>query len=195
MKHIRETIIVEGRYDINKIKQCIDAHIIETAGFGIFNDKEKRELIATLARKNGIIILTDSDGAGQVIRNYLKGAISEGSVKHAYIPEISGKERRKTEASKAGFLGVEGMPEEIIINALKAAGATFDDEETRPSAMLTKQDMYFYGLSGGEDSASRRKKLAKKLNLPSLLSANALLDAINMIFTKEEFEKAVSELV
>ncbi len=195
MMHIKETIIVEGRYDINKLKQCIDAHIIETAGFGIFNDKEKRELIATLAKKNGIIILTDSDGAGQVIRNYLKGAISEGKVKHAYIPEISGKERRKTESSKAGFLGVEGMPEEIIINALKVAGATFDDEEVRESAMLTKQDMYFYGLSGGEDSANRRKKLAKKLNLPSLLSANALLDAINMIFTREEFEKAVEELV
>ena len=195
MKHIKETIIVEGRYDINKLKQCINAHIIETAGFGIFNDKEKRELIATLAKKNGIIILTDADGAGQVIRNYLKSSISEGCVKHAYIPEISGKERRKTEGSKAGFLGVEGMPEEIIINALRAAGATFDDEERRESAMLTKQDMYFYGLSGGEDSANRRKKLAKKLNLPSLLSANALLDAINMIFTREEFEKAISELV
>ncbi len=195
MKRIRETIIVEGRYDINKLKQCVDAHIVETAGFGIFNDKEKRELIATLAKKNGIIILTDCDGAGQVIRNFLKGIVSEGSVKHAYIPEIEGKERRKTDRSKAGFLGVEGMADEVIINALKAAGATFDDEETAPSAMLTKQDMYFYGLSGGEGSADLRKKLAKKLNLPSILSANALLSAINMIFTKEEFEKALSELV
>ncbi len=194
MKRIKETIIVEGRYDINKLKQCVDAHIVETAGFGIFNDKEKRELIAMLAKKNGIIVLTDSDGAGQVIRNFLKGAISDGCVKHAYVPEIEGKERRKTVASKAGYLGVEGMSEQIILNALRAAGATFEDESARVSSGLTKSDMYFYGLSGGEDSAVRRKKLANKLGLPSILSANALLGAINMIFTKEEFEKALSEL-
>lgn len=194
MKRIKETIIVEGRYDINKLKQCVDAHIVETAGFGIFNDKEKRELIAMLAKKRGIIILTDSDGAGQVIRNFLKGAISDGSVKHAYIPEIEGKERRKSTASKAGYLGVEGMSEEIILNALRASGATFEDEETREVSGLTKSDMYFYGLSGRDDSAARRKKLAKKLGLPSILGANALLDAINLIFTKEELEKALSEL-
>ena len=194
MKRIKETIIVEGRYDINKLKQCVDAHIVETSGFGIFNDKEKRELIAMLAKKRGIIIFTDCDGAGQVIRNFLKGAISEGCVKHAYIPEIEGKEKRKIAASKAGYLGVEGMSEEIIINALRAAGATFEDEDTRESSEITKSDMYFYGLSGNDDSAARRKKLAKKLGLPSILSANALLSAINMIFTKEEFEKALSEI-
>jgi len=194
MKRIKETIIVEGRYDINKLKQCIDAHIIETSGFGIFNDKEKRALIETLARKNGIIILTDSDGAGQVIRNFLKGSISGGVVKHAYIPEIEGKERRKTEASKAGLLGVEGMAEKTLIDALRAAGATFEDGKARVHAGITKQDMFFYGLSGGENSANRRKSLAKRLGLPSILSANALLDAINLIFTREEFEEAVSQL-
>ena len=194
MKRIKETIIVEGRYDINKLKQCVDAHIVETSGFGIFNDKEKRELITMLARKRGIIILTDSDGAGQVIRNFLKGAISDGCVKHAYIPEIEGKERRKAVASKAGYLGVEGMSEEIILNALRAAGATFEDEDVKTPSGLTKSDMYFYGLSGREDSATRREKLAKKLRLPSILGANALLDAINMIFTKEELLRALSEI-
>lgn len=194
MKRIKETIIVEGRYDINKLKQCVDAHIVETAGFGIFNDIEKRELILMLAKKRGIIILTDSDGAGQVIRNFLKGAISEGCVKHAYIPEIEGKERRKTVASKAGYLGVEGMSEEIILNALRVAGATFEDESSRTPSGITKSDMYFYGLSGREDSSERRKKIARKLGLPSILSANALLGAINMIFTKDELERALSEI-
>lgn len=193
MKHISETIIVEGRYDVNTIKQCVDAHIIETSGFGIFNDREKRKLIETIAQKNGIIVLTDSDGAGLVIRNYLKGSI-RGVVKHAYIPEIEGKEKRKNEASKAGLLGVEGMRPEIIIEALKRAGATFDDSLNKSFGGITKQDMYALGLSGGAESAIRRERLAKKLDLPTKLSANALLDAINLIFTREEFESATEEI-
>lgn len=193
MKHISETIIVEGRYDVNTIKQCVDAHIIETSGFGIFNDAEKRGLIETIAQKNGIIILTDSDGAGLVIRNYLKGTI-RGTVKHAYIPEMEGKEKRKVAASKAGLLGVEGMCPEVIIEALERAGATFDDSQGREFGGITKQDMYFLGLSGRDDSAKRREALSKKLGLPTHLSANALLDAINLIFTKEEFEAAVGEI-
>lgn len=193
MKRIRETIIVEGRYDVNTLKQCVDAHVIETSGFGIFNDSEKRRLIEKLAKKNGIIVFTDSDGAGFVIRNYLKG-IASGAVKHAYIPEIEGKERRKASASKAGLLGVEGMSREIIIEALRRAGATFEDEPQKTSAGLTKQDMYALGFSGGADSARKREELAKLLDLPHLMTANALLCAINMIFTREEFENAVGKL-
>lgn len=195
MKRIRETIIVEGRYDVNTLKQYFDAHIIETSGFGIFNNEEKRKLIEKLAEKNGIIVLTDSDGAGLVIRNFIRGAVKSGSVKHAYIPEIEGKEKRKTTASKAGLLGVEGMSREIIEESLRQAGATFDDGEIRKSSDITKQDMYFAGLSGNAESAVKREKLAKLLGLPKLMSANALLAAINMIYTREEFETAVSKLV
>ena len=195
MKRIRETIIVEGRYDVNTLKQYFDAHIIETSGFGIFNNEEKRKLIEKLAEKNGIIVLTDSDGAGLVIRNFIRGAVKSGSVKHAYIPEVEGKEKRKTTASKAGLLGVEGMSREIIEESLRRAGATFDDGEIRKPSDITKQDMYFAGLSGNAESAVKREKLAKLLGLPKLMSANALLAAINMIYTREEFETAVSKLV
>lgn len=194
MKRIRETIIVEGRYDTNTIKQCVDAHIIETSGFGIFNDTEKRRLIEKLAQKNGIIVFTDSDGAGLVIRNHLRGIVREGMVKHAYIPEIAGKERRKMSLSKAGLLGVEGMSREIIIDALRRAGATFEDEPKKCSAGITKQDMYAAGLSGGANSAEKREKLAGILDLPRLMSANAFLSAINMIFTRDEFEEAIKKI-
>lgn len=194
MKCVLETIIVEGRYDVNTLSQCVDAHIIETSGFGIFNNKEKRRLIERLAEKNGIIVLTDSDGAGLVIRNHI-ASFARGRVKHAYIPEIEGKERRKSSASKAGFLGVEGMPPDVIINALRRAGATFTDEPERHSAGITKQDMYAMGLSGGEKSAEKREAIAKKLDLPKDMSANAFLAAVNMIFTREEFEKAANECV
>ncbi|MBQ2839920.1 MAG: DUF4093 domain-containing protein [Oscillospiraceae bacterium] len=194
MKRIRETIIVEGRYDANTIKQCVDAHVIETSGFGIFNNAEKRKLIEMLAQKRGIIVFTDSDGAGFVIRNHVKSAVKGGCVKHAYIPEIEGKERRKTAASKAGLLGVEGMTPEIIIDALRRAGATFEDEPERESAGITKQDMYEIGLSGGTDSASKREELAVLLGLPRLLSANAFLAAVNMIFNREEFLQTAQKL-
>ncbi len=195
MKKIRETIIVEGRYDVNTLRQCVDAHVIETSGFGIFNNTEKRRLLEILAKKNGIIILTDSDGAGFVIRNYLRGAIKAGNVKHAYIPEISGKERRKTTAGKAGLLGVEGMSTEIILESLRRAGATFEDEDRKPCGVITKQDMYEAGLSGGKNSAFLRRRLAEKMNLPSLISANALLAAINIIYTREEYESRLKEII
>ena len=194
MVQIRETIIVEGRYDANVVRQCVHAHVLETNGFGIFNDKEKRALIKRLAEKNGIIILTDSDGAGLVIRNHLAGSIKSGVVKNAYVPEIFGKERRKKEASKEGLLGVEGMEKEVIINALLNAGATTEDGETKPCGGITKQDMYEDGLSGGEESAARRKALARKLSLPQNMSANALLAAMNMVLSYDEYKKAISEI-
>lgn len=194
MKHIKETIIVEGRYDANMLHQCVDAHIVETSGFGIFNNTEKRKLIEMLAEKNGIIVLTDSDGAGFVIRNHLNSIVGKEKIKHAYIPEIAGKEKRKTSASKAGLLGVEGMKPEIIIEALRRAGATFEDEIPRKNAGITKQEMFELGLSGGANSAEKREKLARMMNLPSLMSANAFLSAINMIYSKEEFFIAVEKL-
>lgn len=194
MKHIKETIIVEGRYDANMLHQCVDAHIVETSGFGIFNNAEKRKLIEMLAEKNGIIVLTDSDGAGFVIRNHLNSIVGKAKIKHAYIPEIAGKEKRKTSASKAGLLGVEGMKPEIIIEALRRAGATFEDEIPRKNAGITKQEMFELGLSGGANSAEKREKLARMMNLPSLMSANAFLSAINMIYSKEEFFLAVEKL-
>ncbi len=192
MKRIKETIIVEGRYDVNTLRQCVEAHVIETSGFGIFNNSEKRKLLEILAKKNGLVVLTDSDGAGFVIRNYLRGIIKDGTVKHAYIPEISGKERRKAQAGKAGLLGVEGMTPEIIIESLRRAGATFEDEDSVMCGGITKRDMYEDGLSGGENSANLRRRLAERMDLPSLLSANALLAAINIIYTREEYKAAVS---
>ncbi len=194
MKRIKETIIVEGRYDANTLRQCVDAHIVETSGFGIFNNAEKRKLLELLAKKNGLIIMTDSDGAGFVIRNHLRGVVKDGVVKHAYIPEISGKERRKAQAGKAGLLGVEGMTPEVIIESLRRAGATFEDEASEAHGGITKQDMYEDGLSGGENSAQMRRRLAEKMNLPKLMSANALLSAMNIICTREEYKTLISEI-
>lgn len=188
MIRIKEAIVVEGRYDKNTLSQIVDANIIETAGFGIFSDKEKTALLRRLAEKCGIIILTDSDGAGFLIRNRIKGTISEGCVKHAYIPDIKGKERRKQHASKEGKLGVEGMPPEIIIEALKRCGATFEGEtSTHSHGTITKGDLFELGLSGKYDSADRRKELAQKLSLPEKMSANSLLDVLNALYTKDEF--------
>ena len=187
MIRIKEAIVVEGRYDKNTLGQIVDAHIIETAGFGIFSDKEKTALLRRLAEKCGIIILTDSDGAGFLIRNRIKGAVPEGCVKHAYIPDIKGKERRKQHASKEGKLGVEGMTPEIIIEAIKRSGATIEGESTAPrKGEITKGDLYELGLSGGAGSAEKRKELAHKLALPEKMSANALLDVLNALYTKEE---------
>ena len=194
MKHIAETIIVEGRYDVNTLKQCIDAHIIETSGFGIFNDAEKQRLIRKIAEKNGIIILTDSDSAGFVIRNYIKGIVKNGTIKHAYIPEIAGKERRKNSPSKEGLLGVEGMRPEIIENALRAAGATFDGKARGKATYLTKSDMYMLGLSGRENSADLRRRLLERLELPKRMTANAVLSALNMLCTRKEIEDILREI-
>ena len=185
---IREAIIVEGRYDKNTLAQIVDAPILETSGFGIFHDRQRLALLRRLAETRGIIVLTDSDGAGFVIRNYLRGAIDPSQVKHAYIPDIAGKERRKRTASKEGKLGVEGMTPEVLLQALRNAGAELDGESISASSEpVTKADLYALRLSGHADSASRRKALQKELGLPEHLSANALLQAINLLFTRGEF--------
>ena len=188
MLRIKEVIVVEGRYDKNTLSQVVDAVILETAGFGIFNDAAKRSLLKTLAETRGLIVLTDSDGAGFMIRNHIRGCVDPKLVKHAYIPDIYGKERRKTAPSKEGKLGVEGMRPEILLEALRRAGATFDDSpaEEHP-ASISKADLYARGLSGREGSRERRLRLLRSLSLPEKMSADAMLDVLNALMTREEF--------
>lgn len=188
MHSIREIIVVEGRYDKNALSQVVDAVIIETSGFGIFNDAEKRKLLQTMAEARGLIVLTDSDGAGFVIRNYIKGCVDPKLVKHAYIPDIYGKERRKSAPSREGKLGVEGMKPQVLLDALIRAGATFEDEENKKTApRISKADMYARGLSGREGSAEKRARLIKQLGLPERLTADGLLDVLNATMSREEF--------
>lgn len=188
MRRIKEVIVVEGRYDKNTLSQVVDAAILETSGFGIFNDAARRRLLKTLAETRGLIVLTDSDGAGFMIRNHIRGAVDPKYVKHAYIPDIYGRERRKAKASKEGKLGVEGMRPEVLLEALTRAGATFDDSpaEERP-AQITKADLYARGLSGREGSAEKRRQLLKSLELPERMSADAMLDVLNALMDREEF--------
>ena len=191
MLRVREVIVVEGRYDKNTLRQAVDALVIETGGFGVFNDAEKRELLRTLARERGVILLTDSDGAGFVIRNFLKGCIPPEYVKNAYIPDVYGKEKRKSSPSKEGKLGVEGMRPEVIIEALRRAGATFEEGET-PRVRITKADLYALGLTGRPDSAARRRRLQKKLGLPERLSTNALLEVLGAVTTLEKLRETLN---
>ena len=199
---IREALVVEGKYDKNTLAQLVDAPIFVTDGFGIFKDPEKLALLRTVAEKRGLIVLTDSDGAGLVIRNHLKGAIDPALVKHAYIPDVSGKEKRKSAPGKEGKLGVEGMEPAVLLQALRNAGATIIDGPTgavigrphaaegmsnaRPYESITKTDLYELGLTGRPDSKERRRALQKALALPENLSTNALLTALNCVTTREE---------
>lgn len=195
MLKIKEAIVVEGRYDKNTLSQIVDAAILETSGFGIMKDKQQLKLLRRVAESRGLIIFTDSDGAGFVIRNFLKGAIDGKYLRHAYIPDIPGKERRKSAPGKEGKLGVEGMTPQIIVDALRKAGATVLGEEmTRSTGNITKQDMMELGLSGGKDSSILRKLLLKKLDLPEHMSANALLQAVNLLYTFDELRNIVAQL-
>lgn len=188
MHSVKEVIVVEGRYDKNTLSQVVDAVIIETSGFGIFNDAQKQKLLRTMAQARGLVVLTDSDGAGFVIRNFIKGCVDPACVKHAYIPDVYGKERRKAAPSKEGKLGVEGMRPQVLLDALIRAGATVDERPAAESAArITKADMYKCGLSGGTGSREKRAALIKRLDLPEKLSADALLDVLNAIMTLEEF--------
>lgn len=189
MVKIREAIVVEGRYDKNVLRQIVDAPVFETHGFGVMNDRPLLGLLRRLAETRGLIILTDSDGAGFVIRNYLKGSIPAGRVLHAYIPDIRGKERRKDRPGKEGKLGVEGMRPEVLLEVLRRAGATFEaaSETAQPvRAPITKQDLYLLHLTGWPDSAARRAQLKQTLGLPEHLSTNGLLDALNAMFDRDE---------
>ena len=196
MRKIREVIVVEGRYDKNALRQVVDATVITLGGFSVFNDREKLAFLRRLGEKQGLIVLTDSDGAGFVIRNYLKGALPKDILKQAYIPDVYGKERRKRTPGKEGKLGVEGMKPEVLLSALERAGATFLDGETAdnvPRKKLTKADLFAVGLTGGRDSAARRQALLARLELPEHLTADGLLEALNLLYDREEFLRLCGE--
>ena len=189
MLRIREAIVVEGRYDKNTLSQVVDTLILETSGFGIFKDPEQMALLRRGAENRGLIVLTDSDGAGFVIRNRIKGAIPQQHVKHAYIPDVYGKEKRKKRGGKEGKLGVEGMPPQVLEQVLRRAGATFLEEqapEEESAPPLTKADLFAAGLTGGPDSAAKRLALLKEMLLPEHMSANALLAVLNGCYTRQE---------
>jgi len=188
MIKVSEVIIVEGRYDKNTLSQLIDGTIIETGGFRIFSDRENLSLLRRMAETRGLVVMTDSDGAGFVIRNFLKGAIDPKYIKHAYIPDMFGKEKRKSAPSKEGKLGVEGMSREVLVSALKNADVSFGEAELqkRPDP-VTKADLYAFGLSGGSASREKRLALLRTLALPSRLTANAMLEVINVLMSRETF--------
>ncbi len=184
---IREVIVVEGRYDKNALAQVVDASVVEVGGFAVFNDAQQLSLLRRLAETRGLVIFTDPDGAGFVIRGHLKGALPKERVKHAYAPDVYGKEKRKRRGGKEGKLGVEGMRPDVLIEALRRAGATFEGENAAArSAPITKADMLDAGLIG-DGSVAKRAALVKELDLPECLSANALLDVLNLLMTREEF--------
>ena len=194
MVKIKEAILVEGRYDKNTLSQIVDAPILETSGFGIFKDKKQMQLLRQVAEKRGLIVFTDADGAGFVIRNHIKSAIPGKYLKHAYTPDIFGKERRKDKAGKEGKLGVEGMRPEIIVEALRKAGATIEGEDAPACQQITKQDLMELGLSGGADASAKCLALLKRLELPEHMSANAMLQALNLLYSLEELTGILGQL-
>ncbi len=204
MIKLKEAIIVEGKYDKIKLSSIVDGLIITTDGFGIFKDKEKRELIKLLAKKRGIIILTDSDSAGFLIRSHIKGFVKEGEIKNVFVPDIFGKEKRKTAPSKEGKLGVEGISCEILESALKKAGIANlqgqnegqnQGQDKQPQQReVTKTDLFEDGLSGGADSKAKRALLLSQLGLPRRMSTNTLLEAINALYSYEEYKQALSRI-
>lgn len=195
MHKIKEAIIVEGNYDKIKISGFLDGIIITTHGFAVYNNDDFVKTIQELAKKTGIVIFTDSDSAGMRIRNFVKQKVTDGRVLHAYIPDIAGKEKRKREGSKEGLLGVEGMSEEIIMQALRDAGCEIDSVAISDKAsQITKTDLYMLGLSGGKDSAELRQKLSKEINIPARISANMLLDVLNRLYTYDELVEIVQRM-
>lgn len=194
MIKIEQAIIVEGKYDKIKLSSIVNAVIIVTNGFGIFKDEEKLELIRYYARKTGIIILTDSDSAGFQIRNHIKGAVKNGKIYNVYIPDIMGKEKRKVKPSAEGKLGVEGVEKKIILKAFENAGITASESSDNSIPEITKTDLYMFGLSGGNNSSILRKKLLAYLKLPSLLSANSMLEVLNTMMSYDELKEIMDKI-
>ena len=190
LQKIKEAIIVEGTYDKIKLSQLFDTTIVTTDGFGIYKNTDKVNLIKKLAQKDGIIVLTDSDSAGFQIRNYIKNFVKQGVVKHAYIPDVEGKEKRKTKPSKEGFLGVEGINDDIILNAIEKCSVHIDEDKKK----ITKSDLFSDGLSGGEESKKLRMYLTKNLELPKRMSSNMLLDVLNSLYTYEQYKEIISKM-
>ena len=193
MIKLSKPVIVEGKYDIIKLSNMIDGLIIKTDGFGILKDKEKQRLIRRLAEEKGIIVLTDSDSAGFLIRNFLTSSIPKDKITHVYIPDIFGKEKRKTEAGKQGKLGVEGMTEETLFEAFRKAGVVGEITEEK-RRLITNIDLYEYGLSGRPNSQAKRKEMLKRLALPERLSTSSLVKILNTFVTYEEFTNCVKEI-
>ena len=195
MVKIKEAIVVEGKYDKNTLSQLVDTAVFQTDGFGVMNNKELLHFLRQVAQTRGLIILTDSDGAGFVIRNYLKGALPKEQVRHAYIPDVYGKEKRKAAPGKEGKLGVEGMPPEVLLEVLRNAGATFEEGSAdMRKDPITKLDLYELGLNGTSDSKANRLKLLKKLKLPECMSTNAMLEALNVLYDRDSFYQVFEEL-
>ena len=194
MLKIKEVIVVEGRYDKNTLSQIVDAPILETSGFGIFKDREQMSFLRQVAERRGLIVFTDSDGAGFVIRNHIKSAIPSKYLKHAYIPDVYGKEKRKAAPGKEGKLGVEGLPPEILLDALRRAGATIEGQDSPGKKGITKQDLMARGLSGGANAGAKRQLLLKKLGLPERMSANAMLQALNLLCTPDYLDLMLEAL-
>lgn len=192
MIKINEAVIVEGKYDKIKLSNILDALIIETNGFGIYKDKERRDFIRRLAKKRGLIILTDSDHSGFQIRNFIANCAKGGSVKHLYIPDVYGKERRKEQPSKEGKLGVEGISDDILIKLFSDNGVEY--ENSQPRELITNYDLFAAGISGTPEAGKKKKKLLKQLNLPEFLSTNSLLDCLNSMMSKSEFEALLKSL-
>lgn len=193
MKTLKEVLIVEGHYDQIKLQSLIHATVIPTNGFRIFSDPEKKAMLRRLAAERGLVILTDSDRGGFRIRGYLKGIIPQEQVKHAYIPELKGKEKRKDKPGKEGLLGVEGVPAQVILDALCRAGCTFEEETPPAHAIFTRLRFYEDGLFGGSDSARLRSGFLKELGLPQKLTVSSLLDILNRSGTEEEYARALKK--
>ena len=191
MIKISQAIVVEGRYDKNTLSQIVDAAIFETSGFHIMKDKATQALLRRVAMERGLIVFTDSDGGGFVIRNFLKQIIPPQYLYHAYIPDIYGKEKRKSAPGKEGKLGLEGMSKDVILTALENCGAKFQADEKEK---ITKQHLFAFGLSGGVNSSLLRKQLLKKLELPEHMSANAMLHALDVLYSPEELERIIKQL-
>ncbi len=192
---VREVIVVEGRYDKNALLQAVDATVISTDGFGIFKDEQKKSLLRRLARERGLIVLTDGDGAGFLIRSHLKSVLPSEGVRHAYIPDRAGKEPRKRTPGREGKLGVEGMSPDVLLEALRRAGATFgEDSRDAGFSWLTKADLMQDGLCGTAGSAQKRTALLKQLDLPERLTSNALLDVLGALYTREEYRTLIEKL-
>ncbi|MEM1485545.1 DUF4093 domain-containing protein [Oscillospiraceae bacterium PP1C4] len=196
MLKIKQAVIVEGKYDKSKLSSLVDATIITTDGFDIFRDKEKLAMIRALAEKNGIVILTDSDAAGFRIRSHIAGAIDNTKITHVYIPDIFGKERRKEKPSAEGKLGVEGIPAELLLEALERAGITVEASSCKPENThpVTRAELVQWGLSGGDNSFELRQRVLKKLGLPARMNTKAMLQVINSLYTYEEFVKLLEKL-
>ncbi len=193
MIHLTQAVIVEGKYDKIKLSRFLDAEIIITDGFRIFRDKQKAEMIRQIAKKRGIIIITDSDSAGFLIRGHLNGIVDKECITNVFIPQIRGRERRKTTPSAEGFLGVEGVSEEVIRDALKKYGIALDGTKSQEGCKWTSADLYRLGLSGGENSGIKRTRLLEKLGFPKGMSTKQLLTALSLLYSFKEIEELLGE--